>query len=735
MSRSTHTRRLSVDEPRSADPPPNRYKSTSISSILNYPNGDLQDVPMVKPTSPAISQQGASTTYSPQPSVLQKTQSSSCTPTPQQPIILPPIVGNSSTGMHNSRSTCSEFPDSRGLSQQQLLHMDSITRRDSISLSPPPRLLHQDHLQPMPGSQILGPFWKVPYEMPGQSGQLPFGGNRRSSIDSMLSGVSFPSVRYLGGSVASDLAFESDSDDYYSVRLNSVSSRKLSIGSIEPPTQLTRSYGSNHSGQRSRGHSVGSLSNQSGIASSAMPFGGSSIHNFSTNPHPLPLGSVDSLENNIQKYYSSFHSSFPILYFDEARTYALVRNRPSLVKSSLCESLNLSLHCLIYFKQISLQEKIQVLLGIIAQYPFQGVAEDGCVALLFTSLLAVNYSIFLNGDHYLSGLTALMSMLHEFRILDRMQQACDAAKAKGEVPDCDDNVLLLPRHCFCLAILDGLYALQRGIDQSGNFSSGRMARMPLYMESLLPTNDQLSSHAARKLFQTHTYIQEALKQRDSFETQPLELSLAHISDEEDLASQFASLIGLKHQLINYLLNMDVTAKAIISNSLSEARIESLYDDITKLLRCLRLITLALKKSKAVLMSFSPNVYHPLFNISVGQLYKLTKVIGDIVRLVHQLCVICPNQSGHSFADFSARCENVKSELSHVEADPDLKQFAPWVGAVAFNTIMENASPRQVLSELNNSLPQSFDVTAEHWAHYILEQVLPFFKSEAYKGWL
>lgn len=573
-----------------------------------------------------------------------------------------------------------------------------------------------------PDNRIQGPLWKVPYEMPTQSGGLAasspgtgFGNDlslnsRRSSVDSVSlilttgSRSRLPSLKPLMST--STEPFLSDLDeDYYSVRSRAYS------GSLSPRNSVSSLLSLN-----------GRMNTQLVLNASPAPTTSPAPYyipqqRMSFNPHqsrnalgtpPIPYNSVDQ---NLRIYYSKFHANFPILPMNEQLMLRLLSilladQGPAVQVMHLFNS---ALNNLVHYQLVPLDMLIDLLHHFLSLYPFKhhGLAsKEDLLALLFMSLVIINYTILLNGDAYSLGISIAASAFNDLKVLERFAEFCDSGVS---IDNPDDVLMLLPRLYFCLSVMVNCHSLTFGCQPQ---MVGSFEVLNQSVDRLFPP--AITSVPFRQNIQIAVILNDLVKLRSigifsssmTLKYNPSwSVSSGFNSPSQTFGTLFINLIKDKYELYDFLIETYNHFKGHPHTEISEDEIyENFYDYQFKSRRLIKKLSQSIlnfanhvstiySQMKSASGPVSYDLINPFFNMSCAQSFKLIKVCK---LLIDSLLVYVSNN------EIVTRAVKINNDLS-----------------IAFNLLMSNLNSnvpngRTSLTNLAkpNGSPQmseSFDV--------------------------
>ncbi|RLV96308.1 Glucose transport transcription regulator RGT1 [Spathaspora sp. JA1] len=604
---------------------------------------------------------------------------------------------------------------------------------------------------------------------------------RRSSIDSISSistnGSRLPSLKPTMSVNSDNYITDSDSEDFYSIKSNSstpfrkdsqVSSPRNSISSL-----------SSLNGRISKGLYLSTPSNNSPAGASPgyspyyqhQPYPQAPpqqqqqqqpqyqqfpvVQQYVQHPnmfHPAQhLPPLNSLDVNLQLYYQNFHPSFPILPFNRNYLLTLVQGGETGAYSWVIDLFNHALNNLNNFKQLNGNENIEFFTKLMQIYPFSNFMNDNSLVLWCSLLLIANYSILLNGDVYSMGISWTCSILNDFKILEKFVEYVE--KNNQVSGDFDNITLYLTKLYYSLDIIDDIYCLCMGTQK--NINQNSLIRF-IHSNTKYFIQEDISGTA---LFKNVGVLIQMIEVRDQFlyegkysQAITIQPQLTTSGDDE-FSSHFITLVGEKYELINYLLEINHFITSDKQHHDSDEIFETLMDYNLKLIRLV-------KKLSSSIMNFAnfigtstsatttsstaattnatttpaKTLISPLLNISIGQLFKLIKLIKLIIDSLTTL-IQTSNHHSTTTTDLITRLTKINNDLSIsynllnlnlVNLPMGSKTnliIKTRVGDYKFNFTLQQSSTNQELKQsLNN------------WVSDFTNSILPFIHQENRQGW-
>lgn len=553
--------------------------------------------------------------------------------------------------------------------------------------------------------RILGPLWKVPYEMPpdrdaalggsDNSGALGLGpASRRSSVDSMSSTLTAGSRSHIHSlkplvSLSSDLLVSDSDDEFYPPRARGYSA------SLSPR------------------NSVSSLLSLNGRISNQLTFNTPVV--YGSQP-PLPLGALlpvqrqlhrplpattpafplNTVEQNLSIYYAKFHASLAILPFNEALIQRVWATAQGAELARLLLFFSTALNNLVHYQYVSLENLTTLLHNLLLFYPLEAhpsALTYEALVTLFTSLLMVNYTIIMSGDAYSMGISMTAAVFNDYKVLEHFRALVTSPSTSL---DPDDLRLHLPR----------LYLSLLAIDDCHSISFGSYTGLPDFFDLLSAHLDTLApSSIAPSTFLQNMEIAKVfhelvISQRYSIfacENSRSKLPATIISARSKLSSQgfaglFINLIKDRKELYDYLIEFSDYLKSVSSSSFDDDIAESIIEGQSK-------ITRLVKKLSQSLLSFanyvstvcsrptnslttSSDLINPYLNVSYGQSFKLLKSCKLLIDM------------------FLTRANDTESALKLGKLNQDL--------SIVYNLLVSNLNTNfNAISNAKNSFLQSY----------------------------
>lgn len=598
---------------------------------------------------------------------------------------------------------------------------------------------------------IQGPFWKVPYEMPHNEEENHR--RRKSSVDSTSSTstngsrssrVSLkPSI-----SITSDTGVISDSDleDFYSVQ-----SRRLSSQSLSPRNSISSLSSLN--GRLSANLNLLPPSQVAfPVANTSQPIHQPHLHypvyhqlqtHVVQQPQAVPsptYSSFNTIDANLNIYYSNFHLNFPILPFDE--TYLLKMIQESDSHNVLVDLFNLTLTHLNNFQNVSLSDNVRLLTRIVNLYPLNNVGiplNDISLILFMSSLIVLNYAILLSGEMYTLGISTAKAIFNDFKVSDNFTMLMK--QHHHTVNDYDNIKFYLPKLYFCLNVIENIYCLNFGVQN--NVDINFMETANTYLRYIIPLDlpnigivnmknfviltdlvpiRHSSSADIESLVKNKTHIDNLIAKwnNESFET-------AKITNSTAFSNYFLSLVVGKYELIKNLI--EVFNFLTIDHNDEEEFYENLNDYHLKLIRLVKKLSNSIISfSNYISTSTNSNeLMNPLLNIAFAQLFKLIKLSKLIIDSL--------TENVDSDKEVVARCTKVNKDLS--------------ISFNLLNLVLNNTNiisgARHPIKEKVNKYNLNFSSNMEitkgsikdnfaAWKSTFCNVIVPFISREVVEGW-
>ncbi|CUM46139.1 uncharacterized protein AC631_01443 [Debaryomyces fabryi] len=704
------------------------------------------------------------------------------------PIILPPLIGAYSQPKINvlppAVSSVKNIEQGSNPSSplNGILNPSAIEQQVSNSTTTsttPSNNYHATHSPP-----IQGPFWKVPYEMPGNnnsnnnnSNSFNSAHNRKLSVDSISSNSSngsrsrLPSLK-TSNSISSDMGVSDSDDDFYSIR--SFKQPRQSSQSLSPRNSISSLSSLNGRmnknlvlSQQSHPHQQVIMSPHDQQAPPPQNMYYSSAGHVNTSPvyrpnlpQSGPYGApqtyskvpANSIEQNLSIYYAKFHNNFPILPFDQNLIVNILEGLVLNDQTKLIvELFNCSLTNLNNFQFQNINDNINLILRILQMYPFNNFGiklNDNILILFFSSLILINYSILMNGDTYSLGISLTASILNDFKVLENFNLLIKS-NIKDLAPD--DIKLYLPKLYYCLSIMDNLHSLSFGI-QNIIHNNKLVEFLYANLTILIPMNIDNQSIIN---FKISKLLSSLINTRDEvIVDNSLKYTLKRNKDDwndgayshqgQDFASLFINFNKDKYDLIEYLheLSQSLNKMEPIEDKMKDS-IRDYHLRLCKLIKKLSqtiinlanyISTISSQNSNTNSPGTNNNNYNselltPVLNISFGQSYKLIKlcklVIDSLLKSIDDADLT--NKLIKMNNDLSIAYNLLNSNLN--------KSFNPSVilGQFSMNLIKNKIEyynlnfnvPNQVLNK-GSDLNQ--------WRNELVNSIMPFIDKEDNDGW-
>lgn len=674
---------------------------------------------------------------------------------------------------------------------------------------------------------IQGPFWKVPYEMPQSassrkssiSSATGHGGSRlrrKSSIDSISStsttGSRLPSLKP-SVSMSSDFMSDSESEDYYSIRSGASHSQFPPVGASRKDSMSPRNSIASMSSLNGRMNKTlnfqSSASTTPVMVGSPLSAAGQTQYfvqqqqNMYAGQHPLPVPPmqpsfqigghmpiqspaprfsypqqgfvypptsipVNLLETNLKLYYDHFHSSFPILPFNSTMLASLSQARDeSAAHVWVIEMFNRALNNLNNFKQVNLNENIELLLRLMSSYPFLNLGinmNDTSLIFFFSTILIINYAILLNGDVYSSGISWSSSIFNDYKVVQKFVEFVGRQKGNNmsNSVDLDRIELYLSKLYLSLDVIDNINSISTGSQK--NVGNNTMIQFLYSNSNLLMNENDESIKSGLTVFKNSQLFSQLINIRDQFilsfgnYTQPIQIAITQSNDE--FSSYFVTLINEKYDLINYLFEMNAFLKDSIDHDPEEVY-ENLMDYNLKLIRLVKKISNSIMhfanyigtSTASSSASTSPTseqskksenkvLMNPLLNISIGQLFKLiklNKLLIDSLSYLNQSTEHLHAGNRSSATDLSGRLSKINNDLSISFNLLNLNLVNLQLGTKSnaiirkkINDYNFNFNLQNMVS--NNETKLDIKLSLNNWFQEFTTSILPFIHLENTEGW-
>lgn len=580
------------------------------------------------------------------------------------------------------------------------------------------------------------PFWKVPYEMPSnQNIMLDSNINdhkrRSSSIDSMLSqstnGSRFPGL--ISAILANLDALSDSDDDFYS--LHSKRSRSNSHTSIKQRSQSPR-------------NSISSLSSLNGRMSKNLYIGNNIIPSISLK---------SNLEHNLSIYYTNFHPNFPILPFNKNSILSIIDDNPNNAK--LIDLFNQALYHIINFKHKSLNDHIVIIQKITSLYPFSFSniqINDSVLILFFSSLILINYSIFLNGDIYNLNIALTCSIFNQFKILENFIDLLKRKQEHDQQLDYDNIKIYLPKLYCCLIIIDNLSSLSYGIQTSlPSMNSSLVDILIKNLNIIIPVNSHNSlnldifnfSQNFNELirFRNEHLIGIDVKTPQIFNSSYFQSS--NVNYQHEFNKYFFQLIQEKLDLAEFVYEISLVIKSSNMKHDLDDIYETIMDNNIKLIRMLKNITNLIINFANFISNSNTNMnnnnsnnsqlINPYLNLSISQLFKLIKfiklIIDNLITLLNQI------ENSHN-QELLNRCSKINKDLSISYNLLNLNLINLQLGSFSLNLIKNKIQIYNFNFDISNiSISKNnLNSSLSTWSFEFLNTIVPFIERENVDGW-
>lgn len=678
---------------------------------------------------------------------------------PTGPIVLPPLAAFGAFGAYGAHGA---LPSMAGVPP---------LARPAGSPAPQPPF---GTAQPAPSMgnkspPIQGPFWKVPYEMPGVS-------DRRSSVDSIslaTSAVSDGSLRLLRSrlpvrTASGDTALSDSDDEYYLVNSFSRSSQSVSPrasvsllsslngrlsgvkvqlhpphdGQYPPPPPPPQGQAFFASQPKVPTFQFGALPYQPkhspGWGGLGFPLAHSSHSSLSSHPgllEQLQRGWDEQRElkergrerererEREQLQWQGRTQPTPALallregldayYRHFHATLALLPSQPHL--EQLLATLPATATPFVELLSVALHNLVhfrRTALGDYVRALTELVAlypfdlrSEALVVVFFLALMLTNYAVVMRGEFHLVGLSVVSGMLSDLRVLE----GAAAAPSLG-LHLLDLLVVFLPRVYVAAVLLQAVHAL--------GFATQRSVS-PL--ERGLLAQPDLALWAASPCLGAVPLLVELLALRDA----PLRELRRHVVQRLDAAAQrggaaaalgvwaFLELTRCKLAVLDYL------DEIALDTSLDS---EALHDHHLKLCRIVKGLASAIAQVAATVQGVP--VASPLTGLAVCQLYKLIKLSKMITDCVTRTTNDC---------DLLTRCVKIHNDLlgSYSLLNASLCSPLPVLGPVAL--VMCRSRLEQFQLDFSAPVAKATARGVQAWrAEHAL--VTQFVDREAIEGW-
>lgn len=705
-------------------------------------------------------------------------------------IVLPPLIGSypqpkinvlppAVTSVKNIEQGSNPSSPLNSHNLNGILNPSTIEQQRSNSTTTsttPSNSYHVTHSPP-----IQGPFWKVPYEMPGNnnsnnnsnSNSFINNHNRKLSVESISSNSSngsrsrLPSLKN-SNSISSDMAISDSDDDFYSVR--SYKQSRQSSQSLSPRNSISSLSSLNGRMNKNLIVTQQPTSHQQVIISPhEQPVAPQNMF-YSTPPQVVNAAGYQthfqhgsygpptftkpqiSIEQNLSTYYSKFHDNFPILPFEQKLILNILDNLvPNDQTKALVDLFNHSLTNLNNFHFQNINDNISLILRVLQLYPFNNFGiklNDNILILFFSSLVLINYSILLNGDTYSLGISLTASILNDFKVLENFNNLIND-KAQDLEPD--DIKLYLPKLYYCLSIMNSIYCLSFGI-QSTIQTNNLVENLYIKLPNLIPMN---INNREIINFKIAGLLKEIITLRDKIAYSSLKNDdkkykiewedVTSVQQTHNFASLFISLIKDKYDLHGYLDEL----RGILNkmDSMDENDKNTIYGYHFRLCKFIKKLTqsvINLANYISTISSQNPttnspgtsnNKYNnellsPILNISFGQAYKIIKHC----KLIIDCLIKFTNDS-----ELTNKLIKINNDLSiafNLLNSNFNKPFNPSVilGQISMNLIKNKVDFYNLNFNIANIEPIKEPNLISLWKYEFLNSVMTFIDKEDSEGW-
>lgn len=682
-------------------------------------------------------------------------------PFPKGPIILPPLVG---------------YNGNQPLPGQSIQNLQTYKPPVPASGTVGGLLTPSVELPP-----IQGPFWKVPYEMPGYPGlhshRLLIGhgpaGRRRSSVDLVLS-TSTNGLRFLYRSNASGTESDSD-DDFYLVRnslrslmvLLSPSNLILSLLSLtgrmnrttieSPPGAQALPYqnygmysqpGTTHlpsidqtapkvtklaldasvrDGKKIMEPDGKRNSTLEGVTPNSI-LNGIKRQEFAPNREEIAQHNIP----NLAHYYEHNHPSMPILPYNPHHIPQLLEHEPC--DPAIVDAFTAALHHLAHFRTLGAGDASRALAHVLSLYPFRSFGirvHDLVLVLYFSALVLLNYAVLLSGDTYLVGIGATAMIFNDFRVLENFSLVVQ--KGAPGVENLDAIHFYLPKLYHCLMIIDLLYALSFGVQRciSDGAPDSFVSLLTRYSGLYIPKNDSPGA----VFLNLAPVLLQLVQTRDSIVARGPRTQLPVVptpSISGLFCSHFQTLVSEKLVFYSFLAEVS----ALLLDGDTDEVFENLMDHNVKLIRIL-------KKLLSTIMHFANYIstevgaqrvtLNPLVNIAFGQLFRLIKLNKVVVDALTEL-ILAQKHLDH-LAELHSRCVKVNSDLLISFNLLNLNVANMPLGKAAASAIRNRIAEYNLTFGLKSGGPTGVRESFLVWSDAIFSEALLLIEAECREGWI
>lgn len=636
--------------------------------------------------------------------------------------------------------------------------------------------------------KILGPLWKVPYEMPDSVGAglvtgessagsvNLYNNSRRSSVDSVSSILTtgsrsrLPSLKPLN-SVNSELLVSDSDDEFYPAR-----SRGFSA-SLSPRNSISSMLSLN-----------GRLNKQLNLNNS-VSFGPPPQQPvppiFTQQPinqmHPSsPLGfPANTLDQNLRIYYNKFHDNLAILPFNESiihRILSVVQSESGEL-NQLLQLFSVALNNLIHYQCVSFENISTTLHVLLLLYPLHGHAaflKDEVLAILFSSLLMINYTVLMSGDVYSMAISMTAAVFNDFKV---MENFAELLRNNADLLNPDDIRLHLPRLYLSLFIIDNCFSLSFGCQ---SFLPDSFDLLYDNLSRLIPPNTSscfVSNVQMAKIF--HILVNDRRKSVLSVPAQTRRYS--HLDPSFDYVRSklhprsyslfFVNLLKDKCELYDFLMQLYDYLKCLPASNFDDDIYETIIEHQLKITRLVKKLSQSLLSfanyvstiysQQQASLSMGNDLLSPFFNVSYAQSFKLIKCCkllidsffthasdGELVSRsvkINQDLSIAYNLLMSNLNNNYNVVKNLRATFSRGfgGGTPGLSSTSEQVSlkCLGFASISMISKKVELLKLDFSNCPSPVDVSLgikkkniDVWKGEYLESIFPFFLTDDSEGW-
>ncbi|EGW35370.1 uncharacterized protein SPAPADRAFT_58593 [Spathaspora passalidarum NRRL Y-27907] len=371
--------------------------------------------------------------------------------------------------------------------------------------------------------------------------------------------------------------------------------------------------------------------------------------------------------------------------------------------------------------------------------------NDNSLVFWFSTLLIANYSILLNGDVYSMGISWTCSILNDFKVLEKFIEFVE----KSQSSDYDNITLYFAKLYYSLDLIDDIYCLGMGTQKSINQNT-LIQFLHANIRFFVKEDESIKSGMA--LFKNAPLLMHMINVRDQYiyegkYSKPIPIQQQ--TSDDQFAAHFMTLVSEKYDLINYLLEIN---HFIVHDSNkhhdSDELYETLMDYNLKLIRLVKKLSSSIMNfanfigtsttgsaagvaattattSSPTSPSLKPALVNPLLNISIGQLFKLIKLIKLIIDSL--------TTSKQSSTDLENRLTKINNDLSISFNLLNLNLVNLQLGTKSSLIIKKKVGDYK----FNFNKPTNITTTEQSLNSYIQEftnTILPFIQQENRHGW-